>query len=52
VISICSSGVRAGRRLTAVLARRVLPAPGGPEMSKLWRPAIAMARARLASCWP
>lgn len=33
-------------------ARRVLPAPGGPEMSRLWWPAIAMVRARLARSWP
>ena len=32
VMAICSSGDGAGRRLAAARARRVLPAPGGPEI--------------------
>ena len=35
VTAICSSIERAGRRLTAVLASRVLPEPGGPERRRL-----------------
>ena len=44
--------VRGGKRLVAVRARIVLPAPGGPERRRLWRPAMAISRARLAVDWP
>lgn len=47
-MAICSVGVGGGKRLAAVLASRVLPAPGGPESRMLWWPAIAMESARLA----
>lgn len=51
-IAIASSGVGSGRRLAAALARRVLPAPGGPEKRILWCPAIAIVSARLARDCP
>ena len=37
-----------GRRRASI----VLPAPGGPTMSRLWPPAAAISSARFASCWP
>ncbi len=52
MIEICSWGDRSGRRLAATLARRVLPAPGGPEIRILWWPATATVRARLANSCP
>ncbi len=52
VIEICSLGDKSGSRLAATLARRVLPAPGGPEIRILWCPATATVRARLATSWP
>jgi hypothetical protein len=30
----------------------VLPLPGGPTISRLWPPAAAISRARLACSWP
>lgn len=51
-MSTISSGVGPGRRLAAALAKRDFPAPGGPERRRLWRPAIAMVRARLANDCP
>ncbi len=50
--AICSGKERGGRRLGMVLASKVLPAPGGPEMRRLWCPAAAIMRARLACAWP
>ena len=51
VISILSFVVSGGRSERAHLARAVLPLPGGPLMSKLCRPAIAIVSARFAwSC--
>jgi len=52
VMAIFSSLDGLGRRLRAARASMVLPAPGGPEIRILWRPAMAMTMARLACCWP
>ena len=35
-----------------ILASIVLPVPGGPESSRLCRPAMAITSARLAAVWP
>ena len=41
-----------GRMPGSRRASMVLPAPGGPIMSRLWPPAAAISSARLASSWP
>ena len=43
-----SGGRMEGRRLASM----VLPEPGGPIIRRLWPPAAATSRARLATCWP
>ena len=52
MMAICSSEEGGGKRLAAARARRVFPAPGGPEIRILWCPATAMDMARLARAWP
>ena len=47
--SLCESS---GSRECAALAKLVLPVPGGPVSSILWRPARATVRARLAFFCP
>ena len=52
VISIASSSVGGGRIPGRRRASIVLPAPGGPTISRLWPPAAAISSARRASAWP
>ena len=52
VAASASSGLRSGRMPGSRRANMVLPAPGGPIMSRLWPPAAATSRARLACSWP
>src|SRR5258705_73340 len=52
VISIASSRARGGRRVPRRRASMVLPAPGGPSISRLCPPAAAISRARLAQTCP
>src|SRR5215207_8488009 len=52
VISSASSKLGGGRMPGRRRASMVLPAPGGPTISRLWTPAAAISSARLASSWP
>ena len=52
VISSASSKLGGGRMPGSRRASMVLPAPGGPIISRLWPPAAAISSARLASSCP
>ena len=50
--SSASSRLISGRMEGSRLASMDLPAPGEPISSRLWPPAAAISRARLAFSWP
>jgi len=52
VTSRDSSAVMGGRMEGRDLASRVLPLPGGPDMTTLWPPLAATSSARLTCSWP
>ena len=52
VVSMASSKLISGRIVTMRWASMVLPEPGGPTMMRLWPPAEATSRARLAWLCP
>ena len=52
VTSSASSGLSRGRIDGSRLASMLLPDPGGPTSSRLWPPAAAISRARLAFSCP
>ena len=52
VMSRASAKSGGGRMPGTRRASIVLPAPGGPTMSRLCPPAAAISSARFASCWP
>ena len=51
-VSSSSRGDKGGRSPGRRCASMDLPGPGGPENKRLWPPAAAISRARLASSWP